>query len=242
MLTFRLDPFSPLLDAIRILSYVAPKANIKSTTSTLTLSVAPPTRRFIGALQMLPEFFNFFHSDDTHQSRIPLDLLCIIMDRMELRGFSSMYFAIFQSLSNVLLTFQEGHEPNVMRELDLLPSEVENIEQIDYGTFVSIDSHDFRRVLLELNAYSVHVSVTDSRVKFSTTSEEIVFTKEERRSIIGGLREGEEVKFLITLYPWVFFHDLSYEAKRAWFFMSNDFSTVIIHFFGIYSQYWVYFP
>ena len=41
-----------------------------------------------------------------------------------------------------------------MRELDLLPSEVENIEQIDYGTFVSIDSHDFRRVLLELNAYS----------------------------------------------------------------------------------------
>ena len=39
-------------------------------------------------------------------------------------------------------------------ELDSLPLELEEMEQIDYGTFVSIDSQDFRRIVLELDVHS----------------------------------------------------------------------------------------
>ncbi|XP_023548337.1 uncharacterized protein LOC111807005 [Cucurbita pepo subsp. pepo] len=191
---------------------------------------SPPSNHFIASLQILPEFFTYFNSDESHHSTIPLELFYIIMLRMEICGFTSMYFTLFQPLTKVLLTFQRSsHEPKVMLcELDSLPLELEEMEQIDYGTFVSIDSQDFRRIVLELDVHSVHVSLTDSQVKFGASRKEIVLTKEERQCIIGGLAEGEGFEFSITLHPLAFFHELSYKAKRAWLFMSINFSTIIV--------------
>ena len=183
---FKLDPFFPLLDTIPVLSHLGQKANIKTSPSMLKLTILPLSRHFIAALQMLPEFFNFYTTNEIQHSRIPLDIFYITMLHMKAHGFSSMYFTLRQSVNKLRLSFhgsssyifsslqqesrilcffwfQEhsfiffslGYEPILSRELDLLPFEVdkmEKIEKIDYGKFVSIDSHDFRRVVLALHA------------------------------------------------------------------------------------------
>lgn len=108
MLIFKLDPLAPFLDTIPILCHIGQKANIKSTSSMLTLMASPPSNHFIASLQILPEFFTYFNSDESHHSTIPLELFYIIMLRMEICGFTSMYFTLFQPLTKVLLTFQRS--------------------------------------------------------------------------------------------------------------------------------------
>ena len=63
-----------------------------------------------------------------------------------------LFFLFFQVFNSF---FVLDLEPKVLlRELDASSSEVEQIAQVDYGTFVSIDSQDFKRVVHELNAPS----------------------------------------------------------------------------------------
>ncbi|XP_023006013.1 uncharacterized protein LOC111498890 [Cucurbita maxima] len=208
--------------------------------------VSDPTHHFTAALQILPEYFEYFNSNQTHHSRFSIEKFYITMFHMELRGYSSMLFILIQAINKISLAFEnpQSHlEPKVLlRELDASPSEGEQIAQVDYGTFVSIDSQDFKRVVHELNAPSVNVSLTASQIKFMVPRKEIVLTRRERGCITGGIPAGETFRFSITLHPLLFFHDLSHKSKRAWLFMSVDYCTVIIFPFGIFTQFWVYFP
>ncbi|CAK9328865.1 unnamed protein product [Citrullus colocynthis] len=221
MLMFRLDPFAVLLNSIPVLSQIGQQADIKCTTNRLTLMLSHSAPPFIAAIQMSPEFFNLYDSDHTYHFRFSLDRFYVIMYQMEL----------------------QDPEPKVMlRQLDLVPYEVELEGHNDYSIFVSIDAQDFKRVVSELSARSVSVNLSDSQVKFSIENKEMIFTKEERRCIIGGLRKREEYHFVITLHPLVFFLDLSHQGKRMWLFMQMDSSSMLILPFGMWTQFWVYFP
>ncbi|KGN51160.1 hypothetical protein Csa_008095 [Cucumis sativus] len=127
------------------------------------------------------------------------------------------------------------------RQLNLLPYKVNQELRIDYKAFVSIDSKDFKRVVLEINAHSVFVNLSDSEATFSNDNKKIIFTKEERKCIIGGIKKGKEYEVLITLHPLVFFLDLSYQAQRLWLFIQKDFSTILVFPSGLWTQFWVYF-
>ncbi|CAK9328863.1 unnamed protein product [Citrullus colocynthis] len=55
-------------------------------------------------------------------------------------------------------------------------------QQIDYSIFVSIDSNEFKRIL-EHNVFLVHVTLTNSQVKFSGPIAEIILTTEVNQNI-----------------------------------------------------------
>ncbi|XP_031744098.1 uncharacterized protein LOC116404778 [Cucumis sativus] len=198
---------------------------------------------FIAGLQMTHEFFNLYISDRTYQFRFSLRKFYTFMYRMELQGFSSMLFTVdMKRLLSVYLTFENNNAKRERRRLKLLAYDLDLDGDIEYTTFVSIDSRDFRRIASELNSRSVSVTFTNSRVNFFNKNKEITFSKEENQCVIGGVEEGEEFRFIITVHPLVFFLDLSSQSKRVWFLMQRDFSCIMILPLGLWQQFWVYFP
>lgn len=125
MLMFRLNPFGLLLETTPVLCQVGQKVDIKSTATTLTLMLTHPSPRFIAALQMSHEFFNLFHSDQTHHSRFSLENFYVIMYRMELQGFSSMHFSLVPQLNTAFLTF-DGNSSSKYSDLYSFSSSLPN--------------------------------------------------------------------------------------------------------------------
>ena len=106
MLMFRIEPYAPFLDTIPVLSHLGQKAKIKSSESMFTLMVSDPTHRFTAALQILPEFFEYFNSNQTHHSRFSIEKFYLTMFHMELRGYSSMLFILIQAINKISLAFE----------------------------------------------------------------------------------------------------------------------------------------
>ncbi|KAL0541188.1 hypothetical protein IC582_021227 [Cucumis melo] len=243
---FRLDEFALLLKSTPVLCQVGLTVDIKSTPKTLTLMLTHHSPRFVAALQMSNEFFNLFYCDETLHLRFSLEKFYVLMYQMELQAYSLMHFTLLPELHAVFLTFEDynsGQKPRITtRQLDMLPYKVDQQLRIDYKAFVSIDSKDFKRVVLEISAHSsVYVILSDSEAKFSNENKEIIFTKEERKCIIGGIKRRKEYEFVITLDPLLFFLDLSYQAQRVWLFMQKDLSSILVFPSGLWTQFWVYF-
>ncbi|KAL0538100.1 hypothetical protein IC582_027097 [Cucumis melo] len=243
ILKFRVNPLSILLNPTPVLSHLGENVDIRVSPLKLSLMLTNFSPSFIAGLQLSHELFNVYVSDRTYQFRFNIRRFYTYMYRMELRGFSSMLFTIdMKRLQTIFLTFQDNKAKRERRTLKLLAYDLDLYGDIEYTTFFSIDSKDFKHIVSEFNSRSVSVTFSDSQARFFTKSKEIVFTKEEDECVIGGVEEGEEFRFIITVNPLVFFLDLSNQSKRVWFLMQSDFSCMMVLPLGMWHQFWIYFP
>ncbi|XP_022145570.1 uncharacterized protein LOC111014988 [Momordica charantia] len=244
MFLIRLQPIAPLFDAICSLTRIATRADVKFSPTKFCIIVSQISPPFIAALQMSPEFFTSFAVDGNHTSRICLDSLHSIL--MDGRLYPAMTFHLLENQNRLLLRFENSRNlPRGRRELDLSPSEEEDVGEIDYGNCVSIGSDEFRSIVTKLSAYFNHricATLTDSQVKFSVANEEIILTKEGGQCLIIAPERGVETKFEFTLHPTSFFYDLADKPGGVWLCKSTDSRNIICIPFGLNIHHLMYFP
>ncbi|KGN45641.1 hypothetical protein Csa_005727 [Cucumis sativus] len=151
-----------------------------------------------------------------------------------------------QPLNQIFLQFRN---PRVVDDQDVLfhgfplsPSREEDVGEIDYGIFFSIDSLVLRFIATELDDYDALVTLTNSEVKFSVNDKEISLYKEVDECIIGGVADEEESRFFVYLNPKILFRDLANKSERIWMFKSPNSYSIIVAPIGLYAQFCVYFP
>ncbi|XP_023547389.1 uncharacterized protein LOC111806354 [Cucurbita pepo subsp. pepo] len=114
---------------------------------------------------------------------------------------------------------------------------------IDFTTFVSIDSKEFQRVVEEFrNIITVYVFVTNLQVRFTCSLKEIILSQVEEQCIIGGIEDGQEIQFVITLHPSRFFNELSSQVGRVWLYRTSNARGAIFAPINSNAQFVVYFP
>uniref|UniRef100_A0A9I9E8C4 Uncharacterized protein n=1 Tax=Cucumis melo TaxID=3656 RepID=A0A9I9E8C4_CUCME len=180
MFLVRLKDFDPLFDATSRLAQIAREADIKFTPLFFSIIASNRSPRFVAYLQMTHHCFINYKVDNDHTSRISLESF---HDALLDGGASpSMTIHLLANIKQLILRFESSsHAPKVHHELSLTPSQEEDLGEVDYAKFFSIDSKDLRRVIRNLPIFhgdSICVTATGSQVKFSIASKEIVLTKE----------------------------------------------------------------
>uniref|UniRef100_A0A9I9EM10 Uncharacterized protein n=1 Tax=Cucumis melo TaxID=3656 RepID=A0A9I9EM10_CUCME len=207
ILKFRVNPLSILLNPTPVLSHLGENVDIRVSPLKLSLMLTNFSPSFIAGLQLSHELFNVYVSDRTYQFRFNIRRFYTYMYRMELRGFSSMLFTIdMKRLQTIFLTFQDNKAKRERRTLKLLAYDLDLYGDIEYTTFFSIDSKDFKHIVSEFNSRSGN----------------------EDECVIGGVEEGEEFRFIITVNPLVFFLDLSNQSKRSYVDIGKSYSNLFV--------------
>lgn len=220
---FRLERLDPLLDAINILVRFGENGNIECCPSMFSIIVPHHYLELNVAFQMMPQFFNHFFSNNTHSSKILLQPLLITLKRMKQHQITSLSLFVLKLLHRLVLKFSSPrNELPLIRKFGMMCAMKEDMGNIDFGTFVSIDSQRFRRIVTECRDYFVRVTPTHSHVRFSNEIKEFIFCKEGGECIIGGVGKGAVTEFLIPIYPTHIFYNISFQAERVWLFKSSD--------------------
>ncbi|XP_023006673.1 uncharacterized protein LOC111499328 [Cucurbita maxima] len=135
-----------------------------------------------------------------------------------------------------------GNDMPLVRTMALNETVKEDVGRINLETFVSIESEVFRHMVAEFRGYIVCVLPTPSSVMFSIEVKELILDKAKGECIIEGVAEEVQTEFLIPLYPWHIFYNMTFHSKRIWLFKTFDKSTLIIAPVGLYAQYSIFFP
>ncbi|KAL0556876.1 hypothetical protein IC582_005393 [Cucumis melo] len=245
MFLVRLKDFDPLFDATSRLAQIAREADIKFTPLFFSIIASNRSPRFVAYLQMTHHCFINYKVDNDHTSRISLESF---HDALLDGGASpSMTIHLLANIKQLILRFESSsHAPKVHHELSLTPSQEEDLGEVDYAKFFSIDSKDLRRVIRNLPIFhgdSICVTATGSQVKFSIASKEIVLTKENEECMIVGYEGEEETKFRINLNPMLFFLNFTHDALRIWFYKTTtSHGAMVVPAFGFFAQYVILFP
>ncbi|KAL0538103.1 hypothetical protein IC582_027100 [Cucumis melo] len=96
--------------------------------------------------------------------------------------------------------------------------------------FVSIDSKQFKRIVMEfINIDKVDVVLTNSQLTFSCEfNKEITLNVEDKECIIGGVNSEERVEYSIKFRPTKFFSDLTSMIERVWFYHNTTKTNIVI--------------
>ncbi|XP_031744080.1 uncharacterized protein LOC116404776 [Cucumis sativus] len=226
---------------MRILSRCSENTIIQCSPSMLSLIVLHHELDLNVSFQMTPRFFNHFASNKTHSSKTLTQPLFNTLKRMKESKFTSLSFFVLQPLDHLVLKlYPPRSEPPLIRKFGKVYAVKENLGNVDLETFVSIDSLQFRRIINKCRDYFVSVTPRHSDVKFSNEVREFIFPKEGAgdQCIVEG-----ETEFLIPTYPFHVYNNISFEAKRVWFFKSVDkLGSFIIAPVGLFARFSIYFP
>ncbi|KGN45635.1 hypothetical protein Csa_005498 [Cucumis sativus] len=241
---FSLENLDPFLDAIYILSRFGENANIECSPSMFSLIVPHHNLELNVAFQMMPQFFNYFFSNRTHSSKIPIQPLFNTIKRMKEYQITSLSFFVLKLLDRLVLKFSSPrNELPLIRKFRMRCAVKEDMGNIDLETFVSIDSQQFRRVVTGCRDYFVRVTTTHSHVRFSNEIKEFIFAREGGECIMEGVGKGKGTEFLIPIYPTHVFYNITFRAKRVWLFKSIDkLGTFIVAPVGLFARFVIYFP
>ncbi|KAL0538101.1 hypothetical protein IC582_027098 [Cucumis melo] len=216
-----------------------------STSFSMMVSASPYC---ITELQIMPEFFVFFFcSNRTFQyATISVANFFRSLFLIEHNACTIMSFSLPNDMDDHLLdlTFYTHDDRKIEAYLPLLLSYQEfDVGEIDYGWFVSIESHHFLACLTMLGSNGhVRVSMINSQLIFASRTLHLILQPERGDCIIGGVEEAEIICFSISIDPIVPFYSLirSPKAKRVWLFKSNnDFAVTVIP-VDLYAQYLVH--
>ncbi|XP_023547578.1 uncharacterized protein LOC111806476 [Cucurbita pepo subsp. pepo] len=108
------------------------------------------------------------------------------------------------------------------------PENQVDVGTIDFATFVSIDSQQFKYMVnMFTNSEKVDVTMRPLQVMFQSPESIMILNKEDKQCIIGGIEDGEELGFSITLSPTTFFNDLTLIVDRVWLHLTTTGVSVI---------------
>ncbi|XP_022958852.1 uncharacterized protein LOC111460006 [Cucurbita moschata] len=108
------------------------------------------------------------------------------------------------------------------------PENQVDVGTIDFATFVSINSQQFRYIVnMFTNSEKVDVTMRPLQVMFQSPESIMILNKEDKQCIIAGIEEGEELGFSITLSPTTFFNDLTLIVDRVWLHLTTTGVSVI---------------
>ncbi|XP_008458264.1 uncharacterized protein LOC103497732 [Cucumis melo] len=178
-----LHNFAPLADAAALFSNIFYEADVKVSRTQLSMITADRSRWFVAVLHIWEPFFNDYYIDKDITSRISLPTFHCHMNRARKDHCSSMNIRMQKGHNYLFLEFKNSKK-DIYRRMFLSPSREEDLTQtqIDNQNFFSIHSSDFRRIITEVshlpNDLVIVVTVTNSQVKFSVSSKEIILTEE----------------------------------------------------------------
>ncbi|XP_023547372.1 uncharacterized protein LOC111806340 [Cucurbita pepo subsp. pepo] len=219
--------------------------NFKSFRGMLIFTISQTSPICFVSFQMMPSFFTQYLCDQHHCANFSVDQLFRTLTNLKQVGFFAFTFSLDEFRHCVHLTFTSHVRGATMTTIPTLipvvPIDEELIAKVDYSLFFSIDSEEFKLLVIWIGVNKVTATLTRSRIKFINPSGEFVLTQQERKCIIGGIREGDEIRFSITLLPIEFFN--SFTSKRVWFFKTYDSNgTLIISPMGLHAEISSYFP
>uniref|UniRef100_A0A9I9EL33 Uncharacterized protein n=1 Tax=Cucumis melo TaxID=3656 RepID=A0A9I9EL33_CUCME len=260
MLMFSLENVDPLLDALYILSRCAENTIIQCSPSMVSIIVLHHELDLNVSFQMMPQFFSHFASNKTHSSKTLIQPLYNTLKRMKESQITSFSFFLLPPLDHLVLKFYSPrNESPLIRKFGKVNAAKENLRNIDFETFVSIDSLQFRRIIKKCRDYFVSVTPRHSDVKFSNEVRDFIFPKEKDEKwvliklvwladvmMLQGagecIAEGK-TEFLIPTYPFHVFNNIGFQSKRVWLFKSVDkLGTFIIAPVGLFAQFAIYYP
>ncbi|KAE8646787.1 hypothetical protein Csa_005303, partial [Cucumis sativus] len=156
MLMFNI-PMKALDDGISLILTIEPLVNMKCTTKMFSMILpSTPDRSFTASFQMDPKFFTQFTCNYYHYAIIPLGDLYLLMLDMQRRGFFALTLNLSEHFNDrrvvAALEFHTyGDEEKL--SLAMLPNFMskneEDVGEIDYTYFVSIEIEDFRNLVKE---------------------------------------------------------------------------------------------
>ncbi|KAL0538095.1 hypothetical protein IC582_027091 [Cucumis melo] len=237
---FSLENVDPLLDALYILSRCAENTIIQCSPSMVSIIVLHHELDLNVSFQMMPQFFSHFASNKTHSSKTLIQPLYNTLKRMKESQITSFSFFLLPPLDHLVLKFYSPRDESpLIRKFGKVNAAKENLRNIDFETFVSIDSLQFRRIIKKCRDYFVSVTPRHSDVKFSNEVRDFIFPKEGAGECIA---EGK-TEFLIPTYPFHVFNNIGFQSKRVWLFKSVDkLGTFIIAPVGLFAQFAIYYP
>ncbi|KAL0556874.1 hypothetical protein IC582_005391 [Cucumis melo] len=252
MFLVKLKNFDPLLDATSFLAQISfDNADLKFTPSKFFIIASHRSPRFIATLQLSPQWFTTFSVDNDHSSKVSLESFHdAILDG---GSFASMTIHLLDKTNQMILRFDtpSSEIQTLHHELTLSPPQAEDNQigqhELDERKYFIVKSKALRRIIKDLPIFQndsiISVDVTNSRVKFSIASKEIILT-EGRHCKIEGFEEEVETQFQIILCPMMFFLNFTYKANRVWFYKTknNAYTLMVVPAYGIFGQYVIYFP
>ncbi|CAK9328862.1 unnamed protein product [Citrullus colocynthis] len=187
---FKLENMDRFSNAIFPLIRFHDTADLKCSPTMFSLIISRHFPHIITSLQIMPPFFtNFLCQHQIYQCQIPIKLFHRTIITMKHAFYSSMTLSLEQPLNRISLQFHNSRvDQQLFSELPLLPSREEDVGQIDYGIFVSIDSQVFKRIATELDDFNVSkilwyfvsalVTLTNSQAKFTVEGRDISLHEE----------------------------------------------------------------
>ncbi|CAK9315208.1 unnamed protein product [Citrullus colocynthis] len=245
MLILDMEPLEAFSDVVSIMHRLDSLAYFRCNPLMFSILIHQHFPRSIVGLIMLPQFFTSFSCDQIHYVRFSIDQFYANILHHKRNAFHSLTLCLAEFRFHMAL---EYHSPTYQHPSQQLlptaqPDRYELAGKIDYGSFISLDLQEFRRLIVILDNTKAYVpfTITNSEFKFFLQDRTIIFTTQMNQCIIGGIKAGEEIEGGISLYPWEFYYNFT--SKRLWLFKSYYPSGItMVAPMGLYANISSFFP
>ncbi|XP_023533108.1 uncharacterized protein LOC111795095 [Cucurbita pepo subsp. pepo] len=246
MLLFELEGFGPFLYALSMMHRLHDIADIKSTPSSFAIIIPQNFICCAVALNIDPQFFNQFSCNQRHYFTTSLTDLVTNLADMDREGSNLLTLSFVRFQPHMVLEFEkhvldEVHNVSTFEIPISIPSYRQDVGEIDYSSFVSIELDLFKTLARWLdNAYEAYVTISSSKITFFVGRSRFTLDAQERDCIIGGVAIGQEINSSMTLYPMQFYCNLV--SDRLWLFKSiGSNCLILIAPLGLYAHFSSYY-